>query len=103
VKDTEPLPVLEVTHISEPFSEALEATALMQPLASGVGVAVALAVEVAVALADAVADAVAVALAVAAAVPVALAVGVAVAFTLQRSVIVRPDRDSQELRPVTSV
>ena len=99
MKDTEPLPVLEVTHISEPFSEALEATALMQPLASGVGVAVALAVEVAVALADAVA----VALAVAAAVPVALAVGVAVAFTLQRSVIVRPDRDSQELRPVTSV
>ena len=99
MKDTEPLPVLEVTHISEPFSEALEATALMQPLASGVGVALALAVEVAVALADAVA----VALAVAAAVPVALAVGVAVAFTLQRSVIVRPDRDSQELRPVTSV
>ena len=35
--------------MSEPFSEALEATALMQPLASGVGVA--LAVEVAVALA----------------------------------------------------
>jgi hypothetical protein len=85
--------------MSEPFSEALEATALMQPLASGVGLALALAVEVAVALADAVA----VALAVEAAVPVALAVGVALAFTLQRSVIVRPDRDSQELRPVTSV
>jgi len=83
--------------MSEPFSEALEATALMQPLASGVGLALALAVEVAVALADAV-D---VALAVALAVLVAVAVGAA--FTLQRSVIVRPDRASQELRPVTSV
>ena len=79
--------------MSEPFSEALEATALMQPLASGVGVA--LAVEVAVALA------VLVALAVALAVLVAVAVGAA--FTLQRSVIVRPDRASQELRPVTYV
>jgi len=89
--------------MSEPFSEALEATALMQPLASGVGLALALAVEVAVALADAVAVALAVLVALAVALAVLVAVAVGAAFTLQRSVIVRPDRASQELRPVTSV